>query len=68
MDMRIRMTNIMKMGLDHDILIGSHIIPELLQSAVKKTLVLLAVLQLAVYSIRAITFMTRTKANVSATA
>ena len=44
------------------------IILRLLQSAVKKTLVLLAVLQLDVYSIRAIIFMTRMKANVSATA
>ena len=68
MDTRMIIISITKMFSMKRILTGSRTILELLQSAVKKTLVLLAVLQLAVYSIHAIIFMTRMKANVSATA
>ena len=69
MVMKMIMISIMKIFLMIILIISLNIIIlKLRQSAVKKTLALLAVLQLAVYSIRAITFMTRMKANVSATA
>lgn len=61
-------TSIMNLGLKTGLITGKIITLKTIKNAVKKTLVLLVVLPLAVYSIRAITFMTRTKANVSATA